>query len=222
MGPALLYICHRSQDNTLMSSEIQHAQLGPIIDKINQHFGIQLQLQQFSAPQYSASSLEDVLVQKIVEAQSGDWTTEMALALLTQAIAQHTGKKNSEMDADSLLDQLIPRANRKATIARMSQDIGVPLDILRPSPILNGLFILIFFSCIPMGVGFSYFAAIITAAVSAGVLYILNKTANDFKVKTLGAWADQLAWKNYLKDAKKGGEFSHEELRQTIGPWIRG
>lgn len=205
-----------------MSSEIQHAQLGPIIEKINQHFGIRLSVQQFTAPQYSASSLEDVLVQKIVEAQTGDWTTEMAMDRLTHAISQHTGKKVSEMDADSMLEDLIPRTKRKETIAAMSQTMGVPLDILRPNPVLNGIFILIFFSCIPMGVGFSYFSAIITAAISAGVLFILNKTGSDFKVKSLGAWADQLAWKNYLKDAKKGGEFSHEELRRTIGPWIHG
>ncbi|MEN9639653.1 MAG: hypothetical protein RLZZ262_1522 [Bacteroidota bacterium] len=205
-----------------MSSEIQHAQIGPIIEKINQHFGIRLTVNQFNAPQYSASSLEDVLVQKIVEAQTGDWTTEMAMDRLTQAISKHTGKNATEIDADSNLAQLIPSSKRKETIAKMSADMGVPLEVLRPNPILNGIFILIFFSSIPMAVGFSWFSAIITASISAVILFILNKTGNDFKVKTLGAWADQLAWKNYLKDAKKGGEFSHDELRNTIGPWIKG
>jgi hypothetical protein len=205
-----------------MSTEIQHSQLAPLLDKINAHFSIQLSPAQFTAPNYSASSLEDILVQKIVDAQTGDWTTEMAMDLLTHAIEKTTGTPRDSMHNESLLNELIPRANRKETIAKMSAQMGVPLDILRPNAILNGTFILIFFSCIPMGIGLSYFAAAITALVSGTVLYILHKTGKDFKVRTLVAWADQLAWKNYLKDAKKGGDFTHEELRKTIGPWIRG
>ena len=65
------------------------------------------------------------------------------------------------MHGDSLLNELIPRANRKENIAKMSAQMGVPLDILRPNAILNGTFILIFFSCIPMGIGLSCFAAAI-------------------------------------------------------------
>jgi hypothetical protein len=204
-----------------MSSEIQHTNLSAILDRVNAHFGIHLSTNQFSAAQYSASSLEDLLVQKIVDAQTGDWTTEMAMDMLINAIVQITGRPKDQIDGESLLEELIPRANRKETIAKMSAQMGVPLDILRPNPILNSIFILIFFSCIPMGIGLSWFAAAITALVSGSVLYILNKTGSSFKAKTLIAWADQLAWKNYLKDAKKGGDFSHEELRKTIGPWIR-
>jgi hypothetical protein len=205
-----------------MSSEIQHANLSVILEKVNAHFGIHLSPTQFTAPMYSASSLEDILVQKIVDAQSGDWTTEMARDMIINAIAQTTGVPKQQLNGDSLLEEIIPKTNRKETIAKMSVQIGVPLDILRPNPIFNGVFVLIFFSCIPMAIGLSQFAAAITALVSGGVLYVLHKTGNSFKVKTLEAWADQLAWKNYLKDAKKGGDFTHEELRKTIGPWIQG
>jgi hypothetical protein len=205
-----------------MSQEINHTQLGSILERINAHYGVQLSTAQFTAPHYSASSLEDLLVQKIVEAQSGDWTTEMAMDLLTQAIAHATGASKQSMDTESELNKLIPKAGRKETIAKMSAHMGIPLDILRPNALLNGFFILLFFSCIPMGVGFDYFTAAIVAVISGIILYILNKTGSDFKVKTLGAWADQLAWKNYLKDAKKGGDFTHEELRRTIAPWIKG
>jgi hypothetical protein len=90
------------------------------------------------------------------------------------------------------------------------------LDVLKPNGILNGALIFLFFTCIPIGIGMDWFVSIIGMAVCAAGIYILSKTASNFKMQTVGQLAEAVAWKLYLQQQKSGNSISQESIAAEV------
>ena len=182
-----------------MSQTIQQNEIGTLINRVNTEFNVHLNLEDFKSAGYSISSLTDILAQKIQDEKNGDWTADVAFHKLRDAVVKVKGIKPGDVTLDTDLNQLFPSSGRKKDIDAIGKELGFELKILKPNSGLYGFFIFAFFAGIPLfSVG--WFPAAITMVVSAIVIFILTKTANQFKMKTIGLLADHLAWKNYLKD----------------------
>jgi hypothetical protein len=202
-----------------MSQELSHEQLQGIIGKLNTNLKVSLLEEDFKARSYSLSSLEDLLAQKITDELNGEWTSDMAFHKIRKAISKITQAKDITLDSD--LNALFPSSSRKQQVKLLGEELGFPIDILKPNGFIYGFFIFIFFACIPVGIGMDWFLAGIVMLCCALVIYILGKTGNQFKVKTVGHLADHLAWKNYLRQKRNASPvdeaFVRSEVKKALG-----
>ncbi len=198
-----------------MSQTIQQNEIGALINKVNTEFNVHLRLEDFKSAGYSRSSLTDILAQKIQDEKNGDWTADVAFHKLRSAVVKVKGVKPEEVTLESDLNQIFPSAGRKKDLEAIGKELGFELKILKPNSGLYGFFIFTFFAGIPLfSVG--WFPALITIVFSALMILILTKTANQFKMKTIGLLADHLAWKNYLKDNHENSGVNKSEIIQKV------
>jgi hypothetical protein len=121
---------------------------------------------------------------------------------------------------ESDLNALFPADTRKEKMKEMETEMGIPLEILRPNNAVYGTFIFLFFTGIPL-FSLGWFPAVLTMVVSGLVIYFLAKSANNFKMKTVGLLADHLAWKNYLKDKQHSLQFSKEDVVNQLQQLVK-
>lgn len=199
-----------------MSETLTQLQLKEIIANLNREFGVHLLSEDFRSTNYSLSSLRDILVQKISDELNGEWTTDMAFHKIKTAISHIVGKDEAYITQETELDQLFPSSNRRKQVNDLSEKLGFKLDILKPNGIIYGFFIFLFFACIPIGIGMDWFLSGIGMIVCAIIIFILGKTGNTFRMKTVGHLADHLAWKNYLKQKRKVDPVDVEAIRKKV------
>jgi hypothetical protein len=199
-----------------MSESISKIQVAEAITKLNSHFSIQLPAEEFRSAEYSRSSIRDILIQKVMDEVSGEWTADIAFRKIRSSAARVLNKSAESITADTLLDELIPAEGRKDKLKAMSEDMGVPLEVLKPNSKIYGTLIFLFFACIPFAIGMDWFVSGIAMIVILILIYILGKTGNNFKMKTVGQMADVIAWKNYLQQQKGNAPVSEDEIRKKV------
>ncbi len=159
--------------------------------------------------------MTDVLVQRYMDELTGEWTTEKAFVLLQNGLLK-LGVSAGKIHSDAKLVELIPSDNRRQKIQEWSRESGLELDVLKPNGFLSGMLVFIFFACIPLGIGMDWFVSGIGMVLSAVGIFVLNKTARNFKMETLGQMAEAIAWKLYLGQQKKGDAISVQSVRDEV------
>ena len=185
-----------------MADSLNKNQLSQIIAKVNHEFGVQLHTDQFTSTNYSMSSIREILAQRIAETQNDEWTIDKSFVLLQKNIASIKGIAENSITQDSALETLLPKGERKSTLKKLEANTGLKLEILKPNSVMYGILIFLFFACIPFGIGMDWFLSGMVMAVTALLIFILGKTGNELKYKTLGQWAERVTWDNYLKSKK--------------------
>lgn len=199
-----------------MSDSISKIQVAEAIAKLNSHFNIQLPMEEFRSQEYSRSSIRDILIQKVMDEVSGEWTADIAFRKIRSSAARVMNQQPESITVDTLLDELIPSNGRKEKIKAISDDIGVPLDVLKPNSKIYGFLIFLFFACIPIAIGMDWFLSGIAMVVILILIYILSKTGNHFKMKTFGQMADVIAWRNYLQQQKGITQVNENDIRKKV------
>ncbi len=199
-----------------MSANFTHDQIKSVLDKLNFEYSIHLNVEDFRSDSYSASSMTDILTQKIADELNGEWTTDMAFHKLRSAIVGVLKINEAQITQESDLNALFPTNTRKSKIKEVGEKLGFPIDVLKPNSVLYGLFIFLFFACIPFGIGMDWFFSGIAMIIFAIIIYILGKTGNSFKMKTVGHLADHLAWKNYLQQKRKSNPVDVDAIRKKV------
>lgn len=199
-----------------MSQEISQSQLHGVLDKLNQSLNVSLLHEDFKSNSYSQSSIEDILVQKISDELNGEWTSDMAFHKLKSAISSATGTTAEYITQDSDLNQLFPSSQRKELVKKTGEQLGFEMDVLKPNGYVYGFFIFLFFACIPVGIGMDWFLAGIVMICCAIIIFILGKTGNQFRMKTVGHLADHLAWKNYLRQKRNASPVDQNMIRNEV------
>lgn len=185
-----------------MSDSLDKTQLAQIIAQVNKEFGVQLHIDQFNSQNYSMSSIREILAQRIAEALNDDWTIDKSFGILQKNLASITGVNPATITQESELETLLPKSERKAIIKKLEAGTGLKLEILKPNSVIYGILIFLFFACIPFGIGMDWFLSGIVMIATAILIFIVTKTGNDLKYKTLGQWAERVTWDNYLKSKK--------------------
>jgi len=198
-----------------MSELFSPLDVNRIVDQLNARFNCSVDASDFSDKSYSKSSLTDIMVQRYQDELSGEWTTERALTTLKKGLVT-IGLGASEVRGDSKLEELFPRSGRRAKVKAWSMACNIELDALKPDTMLSGLLVFLFFAFIPLGIGLDWFLSGIGMAVCVLGIFILGKTASNFKSETLEELAESVAWKLYLKQQKKGSPVSKQTLSEEV------
>lgn len=199
-----------------MSQELSQTQLHNVIQKLNTNLKVSLLNEDFKSTSYSTSSIEDILVQKICDELNGEWTSDMAFHKLRNAISKAVGKSIDSIQQESELIVLFPSSQRKELMKKVGEELGFPLDVLKPNGYIYGFFIFLLFACIPVAIGMDWFIAGIVMICCAVIIYILGKTGNQFRLKTVGHLADHLAWKNYLRQKRNASPVDEAFVRSEV------
>ena len=190
-------------------------QIEKVIVRLNGKFNCAVSPDEFTDKSYSKSSLTDLLVQRFSDELSGEWTTEKAFAILKRGLLK-IGVSEHSITNEASLDMLIPMDNRRKRIQEWSMASGLELDVLKPNGIVNGTLIFLFFAFIPLGIGMDWFISGIGMLLCAGGIFLLGKTARNFKMETLGQMSESLAWKLYLQQQKGSGAASNHEIGEEV------
>jgi hypothetical protein len=190
-------------------------QIESILSTLNSRLNCVVNASDYTDKSYSASSLTDLLVQRYSDELTGEWTTEKAFSLLQQGLLK-MGVNAREIHPEAKLNVLIPPSERRQKVAQWSRESGLELDVLKPNGIVSGVLIFLFFAFIPLGIGMDWFFSGIGMAVCAGGIFLLNKTARNFKMETLGQMAESIAWKLYLGQQKKGATVSTQTIQEEV------
>jgi hypothetical protein len=191
------------------------SQIEKLIIELNSRMNCSVNPSDYSEKSYSASSLADLLVQRYMDELTGEWTTEKAFAILQTGLVK-MGVRSTDIHMDAKLNELIPASERRGKIREWSKASGLELDVLKPNGLLNGLLVFFFFAFIPLGIGMDWFFSGIGMAMCAGGIFLLNKTAQNFKMETLGQMAESIAWKLYLGQQKKGTPVSMQTVDDEV------
>jgi len=205
---------------TAMSQEYSKLQIESIIAELNKKFNIALNVDDLKNSSYSGSSLRDILVQRIGDELSGEWTTEKAFGILRDALVK-LGLGSKEVHMNTNLDQLIPSRRRRSRVKEWSAEAGLELDVLKPNGILYGTLVFLFFTCIPLGIGMDWFISGVGMTICLALLFILGKTGKNFKTTTLGQMAESIAWKNYLRHQKEKPNHSPAAVKAAVGSLVK-
>jgi hypothetical protein len=203
-----------------MSENISRIQVIEAISKLNTHFGIHLPAEEFKSTEYSRSSIQDILIQKVIDEVTGEWTADIAFRKIRAAVAKVNDVSVESISLDTPLEELFPASGRKDKIQAVSEVLGLPLEVLKPNSKVYGTLIFLFFACIPFAIGMDWFVSGIAMFVILILIYILGKTGNHFKMKTIGQMADVIAWKNYLQQQKGTSSFSEDDIKKKVGEVI--
>ena len=185
----------------IMSDIFYKQQIDRVVTELNSRLNCSVNPEDFHQHDYSKSSLKDLLLQRYSDNLSGEWTTERAIHVLKTGWVK-MGKSAAELHADTSLSTLISSSDRRRTVSEWSVASGLELDVLRPNSLLNGLLIFLFFAFIPLGIGMDWFISGIGMAICALGIFILGKTARNFKMETFGQMAEAIAWRMYLQQQK--------------------
>lgn len=185
----------------IMSETFSKQQVVAVVNQLNSRLNCAVNPEDYFNKAYSKSSLKDLLVQRYQDELSGEWTTERASDVL-KAAWEKMGRSSSELHADTSLNRLIAPSDRRKTVSEWQVNSGLELDILKPNGFLNGLLIFLFFAFIPLAIGMDWFFSGIGMACCALGIFILGKTARNFKMETFGQMAEAIAWKMYLQQQK--------------------
>jgi hypothetical protein len=201
---------------TFMADLYSPHQIEKLITELNTRLNCSVDASDYSDKSYSESSLSDLLAQRYYEELTGEWTTEKAYSQLKNGLLK-MGVGESDIHMDTKLNLLLPSAGRRIKVQEWSSKSGLELDVLKPNGILNGLLTFLFFVFIPLGIGMDWFFSGIGMVVCAGGIFLLNKTAKNFKMETLGQLSESIAWKLYLQQQKSGATAS----MQTVGDEVK-
>jgi hypothetical protein len=209
------------QNKTSMSDNISRESALQYIQQVNQAFKVDLNPEDFKSAGYSVSSLQDILIQKTVDELNGEWTSDMAFHKIKSAMVRANGKEAKSITLETALVDLFPASSRRAEMKKLSDELGFPLEVLKPNSALYGTFIFLFFACIPFGIGMDWFFSGIVMVVCAVAIFIMGKTGNHFRMKTVGQMADDLAWKNYLKKKRTLEPVNTDDIRKKVEAMVK-
>ena len=202
-------------DTFFMAELYNPLQIEKVIALLNSKFNCAVHASEFNNKSYSKSSLGDLLVQRFSDELSGEWTTEKAFAVLKRGLLK-LGVSEDAVTNDALLETIIPRENRRERVKEWSLASGMELDVLKPNGIVNGTLIFLFFAFIPLGIGMDWFISGIGMLLCAAGIFLLGKTARNFKMETLGQMAESIAWKLYLQQQKTNGSHSTVSIEVEV------
>ncbi|MFM7234853.1 MAG: hypothetical protein ACKOZM_09690 [Flavobacteriales bacterium] len=190
-------------------------QIATVVSKLNSRFNCSIDVKELGEREYSASSLKDLLIQRISDELSGEWTTERAYHTLKNGLIK-LRVPVADISMDSPLEKLVPPPNRRQRMNEWSRSAGIELDVLKPNSFLYGTLVFLFFVFIPLGFGMDWFLSGIGMCLCALGIFTLNKTASNFRMQTLGQMAEVVAWRLYLQQQKNGAAIDMHSITLEV------
>ena len=159
--------------------------------------------------------LTDHIISKMKFQDHDDCTDQQAFYKLRMAIQQINTADKSAITPKTCLNDLFPRHSRRKEIKKIEKHLTVDLNALRPRYLVtNSLIGLLLTSIVGLFIKWQFGVAGLVLAICG--LWVSEKTANEFKDKTLGGLTDRMTRLNYTKSRRHAGTTNTKELKDKI------
>lgn len=126
---------------------------------------------------------------------------------------------NVEITTDTLLEDVLPRNNRRQKVAELESELGFQLNILRPPFLFT--YTLVFLLLISLGLlFFKWQLGLLGILISSVGIWISNQFANEFNLETTGQVAEKMMRENYLLSRRNLKTFNKNEVEELIENWF--
>lgn len=194
--------------------EVDPEDLGDVLNMLDKSFNLSLPTDSFKHAK-TFGDICDVFETNIVGQHIDDCTSQQAFYKIRAAIAASQSVDKSYIEADSRVEHLFPRKNRKNDVRRFKQRLGIPLDFLGIKTWQAWvLFLGILFSLIAFF--FSWRIALTGLTFFALAGWIAGKLGKELQVKTVGDLSKLLLTTNYRQARRHPDTINKHEIRRII------
>lgn len=162
----------------------------------------------------------DLVISKISSDQEETCTTQHAFYMLRNAIASVNGINKCDITTHTKLCRLFPKEHRLEAIARIEDELGFRINLLKPKQWIVGIFAL---TLIVSGIFCFYnlFAGMAGLLLSAIALKLAGKFGKEMHLKTVGDLACQISRESYSK-VRRNNAISKHEVEQKLRELFAG
>lgn len=161
----------------------------------------------------------DHITNKIQLENSNDCTSQQAFYKLRDAISTTQNIVPKTIATDNLLADFLPEKSRRTVTKKWENHLGFKLNILQPPLWVMRAVGVVFIGSF-VGLFFFWQVGASGLAVSAALLWILNKNGNELTVKTVGQLAEKMSRENYLKSRRNSKTFNKQEIEKILIDWL--
>lgn len=161
----------------------------------------------------------DHIINKIKLDHSDDCTSQQAFYKLRGAISSTLQIDNQLLSTNSLLADILPQQNRRASIKQLESLLGFKLNILSPPFwIICVLLLLSLASFINLFFYWKMGIAGITFSIAG--FWLADSMANELDLQTVGQVAEKMARENYLQSRRNPKTFNQKEIEKVLTDWF--
>ncbi len=159
--------------------------------------------------------LTDHIISKIKLLDKDDCTDQQAFYKMRSAIEKIKTVDKSVVSPTAQLADIFPRETRRKDIKKIEKQLGFDLKALEPKDYVTySILLLLLISLI--GLFFNWRYGLVGLGVSIAAFWIADKTATEFKDKTLGELIERTTQLNYVKSRRHQGTVNKKEIHEKI------
>jgi hypothetical protein len=195
-------------------SELDPEDFGDTLLKIEKSFGLKLEYNSFEKAK-TFGDICEVFESNIIGIEKQDCSTQQAFYKIRRAISLTILIDEKNITAQSKLENIFARQNRRKSIKEFEKQLGIDVDILTLKEWLfwtNTIFILAFL----ITFFFSWKIALLGLVFTSFIIWIETKFSKEFNIETVGKLTELIARENYSKVRRQEGTINRNEIIQTI------
>jgi acyl carrier protein len=155
------------------------------------------------------------ITNKIELDTSYDCTSQQAFYKLRQTISTLLKINHNTILTNTLLSDLFPKSIRREMISNLENELGIKLNLLKPSAwITNILFLMLLTSIAAFIFKMQYSLTCIIFSLIG--FWLANKTGSELKLKTVEQMAKEMTRTNYLKSRRNPLTFHKMEVEEIL------
>jgi hypothetical protein len=184
-----------------------------VVTKIEKSFNIKLDNEGLEKAT-TLKSLSDLVISKIDLEHDESCTTQHAFYMLRNAIARINNVDKCSITTHTKLCQLFPKEDRLEAIAKVEDELGFNINLLKPKQWIVSIFAL---TLIASGIFCFYnlFAGVAGLLLSAIALKLAGKFGKEMHLKTVGDLACKISRESYSK-VRSNNTINKNEVEQKL------
>lgn len=134
---------------------------------------------------------------------------------MRSAIEKIKAVDKSVVSPATQLADIFPRETRRKDIKKIERQLGIDLKALEPKDYVTySILLLLLISIIELFFNWRY--GLVGLGISFAAFWIADKTATEFKDKTLGELIERTTQLNYVKSRRHQGTVNKKEIQEKI------
>jgi ABC-type multidrug transport system fused ATPase/permease subunit len=159
--------------------------------------------------------LTDHIISKIKYVDKEDCTDQQAFYKIRTIIERINTFDKSVISPSTCLTDIFARETRRKDIKKIEKELGLDLKALEPKDFVTySILLLLLISIIGLFINWKF--GLVGLGISIAAFWIADKTAKEFKDKTLGELIERTTQLNYAKARRQQGTVNKKEIQGKI------
>ena len=199
-------------------NKVDSEDIGDFIKSVEKSFVLKFVESDFAEVE-NLGDLCDAIIKKIDLEDSESCTRQQAFYKLRASIVLALNKNPKTISANTSLEEIFPRANRRKNFLKVEEKLGFKMSALNPPGWLMLILAVIFIA----SVVYIYFdwkigiSSLILSIVAFKLAIVFGKELN---VKTVGELSKKVSTENYLMSRRNPTTVNRKEIEQLLIEWF--